>query len=395
MTSPATLAQLSSAQEMVFALIESVDDTTCRRQYHPALSPLGWYLGRCVFIECHWLRRVVLADAQFSPAVENLFTPGRTPLSQQGEALPHKEELLAWAKRWQDDNLARLANPRTLPQHPLLEGAYLQRFILQEYCRHYESMLQVLTERRLAAALPDLAIASPLRPIVPQGEAREMPRGHYRIGAADAPEAYDNELPPQAVELSAFRIATRPVSNSEYLAFMEAGGYAAREYWSEQGWEWLQHTGITAPNHWRRNRDREWLGVGVNGPYELAAEAPLSGISHHEASAFASWAASRGGPLAGACLPHEYQWEVARRLGYLDDTGRAWEWCSNPFHAYTGFRPHPAEEVSVPFFDGRHHALRGSSLHTRPPLRRPSFRGFEPPESRHLFSGMRLVLPAT
>ena len=83
--------------------------------------------------------------------------------------------------------------------------------------------------------------------------------------------------------------------------------------------------------------------------------------------------------------------EVACRLQRLEQTGRAWEWCDNSFYPYDGFRPFPYEEYSAPWFNGNHYSLRGGSLHTRPAIRRPSFRNFYQPDKRHIFAGLRLV----
>jgi iron(II)-dependent oxidoreductase len=123
----------------------------------------------------------------------------------------------------------------------------------------------------------------------------------------------------------------------------------------------------------------------MRGHYPLSADQPVAGISHYEARAFAAW--------AGARLAHEYQWEVAQRLGLLEQTGRVWEWCENRFHPYPGFRPFPYPEYSQPWFDGRHYSLRGGSVHTRPAVRRASFRNFFEADKRHIFAGLRLVFP--
>jgi iron(II)-dependent oxidoreductase len=117
------------------------------------------------------------------------------------------------------------------------------------------------------------------------------------------------------------------------------------------------------------------------------------GLSQHEATAFANWAASLGGNLAGAVVQHEYQWEVAARSGLIEQVGRVWEWCANPFHPYPQFCPYPSDDVSETFFDQRHFSLRGASLHTQPSVRRPSFRNWAPAEDRFRFTGTRLVFP--
>ena len=209
-----------------------------------------------------------------------------------------------------------------------------------------------------------------------------MTPGHYKVGGK-SPTAYDNELPAQQVTLGPYRIAARPVTNSHYLAFMQAGGYQQQTLWSEAGWQWQSQTQCTCPQHWRRDADQQWYGVGVRGGYDLDGNDVLYGLSYYEASAYANWAGGR--------LPHEHQWEVACRLQHLEQTGRAWEWCQNPLFPYEGFKAFPYEDYSSPSFDGQHFALRGGSLHTRPAIKRPSFRNFHAADKRHVFAGLRLV----
>jgi iron(II)-dependent oxidoreductase len=172
------------------------------------------------------------------------------------------------------------------------------------------------------------------------------------------------------------------VSNAEYLAFMQDGGYRRKQLWSNAGWEWCRHHDVRHPDHWRQNEEGHWCGIGVRGTYQLADTEPVCGISHYEASAFARW--------AGGSLPHEYEWETACRLGVLQQTGRVWEWCENTFHPYQGFTAFPYPEYSQPWFDGRHYSLRGGSLHTRASVKRPSFRNFFEADKRHIFAGLRL-----
>ena len=109
----------------------------------------------------------------------------------------------------------------------------------------------------------------------------------------------------------------------------------------------------------------------------------MHGLSRFEAAAFARW--------AGGALPHEYQWEVARRRGVLDGVGAAWEWCANAFHPYPGFRAYPYREYSAPWYDGRHFALRGGGRYTEPEIKRASFRNYYTADCRHIFAGVRLL----
>jgi iron(II)-dependent oxidoreductase len=117
------------------------------------------------------------------------------------------------------------------------------------------------------------------------------------------------------------------------------------------------------------------------------------GLCHYEASAYAAWAGQSDTALAGAVLPHEYQWEIAARLEAIKTLGQIQEWCSNPFHAYPEFAPFPDADISQVAFDGTHVSLRGASLHSPRPLHRISCRDRRPPDQGFGFSGLRLVLP--
>ncbi|WP_177419509.1 SUMF1/EgtB/PvdO family nonheme iron enzyme [endosymbiont of Lamellibrachia barhami] len=287
----------------------------------------------------------------------------------------------------------RLANPATLPDHPLLTNERLQWFLLQEQAKRYETMLLLLNQRSLQIDTSSYQVTQILKTTVPHWETKELSRGHYRVGARDLPAAYDNELPAQAVELTSFRIALDPVSNAEFLAFMEADGYQNPELWDETGQNWLEKHSINHPEYWRQEKTGNWYAMGVNGPSDLPPNEPISGINRHEAQAFANWISALGGKFEGAVLQHEYQWEIAVRTGVIKNLGRAWEWCSNPFHPYPDFQPFPARETSEADFDEHHFTQRGGSLHTQRVLRRPSLRDRARPERRFQLVGLRLVFP--
>jgi len=374
---------LGESQALLLALVADADDATSRAQYHPDLSPLGWHLGHCVYTECFWLHEKVRGDASITAPIADLYTPPRTPKPERGALLPRRRDLVIWAREIQDFNLHYLRNLRPeWRQHPLFEDDYLIHFLVQHNSQHYETMLMILTQKSLGEYRSDGLRPTPLRAAPLNRETVALPAGHYRVGG-ERPTAYDNEVPKQQADLGPFSIGRQPVTNAEYLGFIEDGGYHNRSLWDEQGWEWLGNSGIEHPDHWRSTDDGAWHGIGIRGAYELAAGEPVSGISHHEASAFARW--------AGAQLPHEYQWEVACRVGLLEGTGRVWEWCRNTFHPYAGYSAFPYEEYSRPWFDQRHYSLKGGSLHTRPAIKRPSFRNFFEADKRHVFAGLRLV----
>lgn len=379
----ALITELEMAHALVLALVEDTDEATYRTQYHPDLSPLGWHLGHCVFTECLWLHENIRGDDSVTAPIADFYIPPRTPKPERGQLLPPREPMLNWVRDLQAYNLHFLADiPPRWRDHELLRDNYIIHFLIQHYSQHYETMLMVLTQKALAETSLNGLNPSPMTAKMPDKIRIEIPAGHYRIGG-EAPTAYDNEVPPQHAELGGFRISKTPVSNAEFLGFIEDRGYQRKELWDYEGWAWLEQQTVSSPDHWRQTNEGVWYGVSMRGSYELAPDEPVSGISRHEARAFANWAGGR--------LPHEYQWEAACRTGVLEQTGRAWEWCDNTFHPYDGFKPFPYPEYSQPWFDENHYSLRGGCLHTRPAIKRPSFRNFYEADKRHIFAGLRLV----
>jgi iron(II)-dependent oxidoreductase len=382
-TDPALLDELRMAQDLVMALVEQLDEDSYRQQFHPELSPLGWHLGHCTYTECYWLQEVVQQDNRFTAPVRALYTPPLTPKPERGKKIPAPAVMQQWVHGMQSLNHETFAAAASgIREHPLMQNDYLLHFLIQHYSQHYETMLMVLTQKALAGTRHDYPVANPLLANEPAPKTISIAAGHYRVGGKK-PVAFDNELPAQHATLGPYQIASKPVCNGEFLAFMEDGGYKEQGLWSDDGWRWLEQENISGPQHWRKNSAGNWYGIGLRGAYDLHADDVVTGISRHEAQAYANWAGGR--------LPHEHQWEVACRYHPLEDTGRAWEWCENQFYPYEGFTPFPYREYSQEWFDGKHYSLRGGSLHTRPAIKRASFRNFYQSDKRHMFAGLRLV----
>lgn len=379
--------ELRQARELLVALGESLDEGDWRQQYHPELSPPGWHLGHCAWTESYWLQEIVGGDDRHTRQFRALYTPTESVKQERGALLPPPVELLQWTRGLQslNDDLLDL-NPPRLRDHALMQDGYLLHFLTQHYSQHYESMLMVLAQRARQAGTGEISVARTPGAHLPEPATVAVEPGHYRVGGS-APLACDNELPQQQVTLGPYRIATRPVGNAAYLAFMQDGGYTRQELWSVAGWQWQQRRQPTCPEYWQQDDTGNWYGIAPRGAYALSADEPVTGVSHHEAEAYANWAGGR--------LPHEHQWEVACRLQLLEATGRAWEWCGNTFFPYAGFRAFPYAGYSQPWFDDRHYTLRGGSVHTRPSIRRASFRNFYPPGKRHIFAGLRLAYDTT
>lgn len=371
-----TLSALQAIQQQLVALVAPLAADELRAQYHPDLSPLGWHLGHCAYVEAFWLQ----ADTRASR--RTLYMPEHSPKHTRGTRLPPKAELLGLVQARQQQTVATLTDPACRPRPPL-SRATLAGFLLQHHAQHIETMQQALAQR--TALLHSDATGTPMQPVHPAGDIVQLPAGTYLLGSS-ATDAYDNERPPRQIRLGPVRLARQPVRNAEYLAFMAEGGYRDRRWWSPAGWQWRTAHDVRQPEHWCRDHSGGWLLLTPTGAAPLCGDAALLGINRFEAEAYASWAGGR--------LPHEYEWEAAAGLGLLEGIGGAWEWCGNRFHPYPSFRAFPYDGYSLPWFDGRHHVLRGASPYTLPCLRRESFRNFYTPEKRHVFAGCRLAFDA-
>lgn len=231
--------------------------------------------------------------------------------------------------------------------------------------------------------------------------------GVHGFGHGGAAFAFDNEGPEHQAVLTPFSLADRPVTNGEFLAFMEDGGYERPEHWLSDGWAAVCAQGRTAPFYWRRS-ETGWREFTLHGLQPLDGEAPVCHLDYYEASAFAAWAGFR--------LPEEREWEYAARTydaeggrwadpaGRLhpaapEDTGplhglfgEVWEWTRSAYSPYPGYR---APEGAIGEYNGKfmcgQFVLRGGSALTPPDHVRASYRNFFPPGARWQMTGLRLA----
>jgi ergothioneine biosynthesis protein EgtB len=235
---------------------------------------------------------------------------------------------------------------------------------------------------------------NPLRPAYepgwrepgPAGPVRLLdgPQGMVEIGNDGGGFAFDNETPRHHAYLTPYRITSGLVTNGEWLAFMEAGGYGEPLLWMSDGWAACHTGGWEAPLYWERGGD-SWMQFGLGGLKPVNPAMPVRHISWYEADAFARWAGRR--------LPTEEEWEAAGALpAFAEAEGIAWQWTGSPYRPYPGFRPWPG---AVGEYNGKfminQMVLRGGSQATPPGHARRSYRNFFPPSSRWQFSGVRLA----
>ena len=253
----------------------------------------------------------------------------------------------------------------------------------------------------------------------------DVPGGTFMLGSSpDEPFVFDNEKWAHAVELQPFSIARAAVTQGEYAAFIDDGGYTARQHWSDEGWKWLTEEGAdghvyfrkVSGGSWERRRFDEWV--------EFEPHRAVVHVNWFEAEAFCRWAGRR--------LPTELEWEAAaaggvrgkrsgrypwgdeeptretanldwQAMGTIDvgalpasDSpcgcrqmiGNVWEWTSTDFKPFPGFAPDAYAAYSKPWFDTRK-VMRGGCWTTRTRLIRTNYRNFQTPDRRDVLTGFR------
>ncbi len=419
-------------------LVEELEAEAAEGQHSELMSPIVWDLGHVANFEERWLVRALdrssgLDDA-LAAAVEvveeadRTFDPRETPRRRRGDLeLPTfgaaLEQMAAVRRKVQ----ATLRKVPLDPAHPLLADGYVYSMVAQHEAVHLETMLQAIQLR------PDLMFGPAEELPVPPRPARSptehmilVPAGAFVLGTDGREREYDNERPAHELTLDAYRIGAAPVTNGEYLEFMNAGGYRDESWWCEAGRAWLKEADARAPKHWLR-LDDIWMLRSFGRIKRLDPERPVMHVSWYEASAYARWAGKR--------LPTEAEWEkaaswnpalcVARRCPWGDAApsvelgnfdlrffepmpvgsyprgrsfygchqmlGDVWEWTSSTFDGYPGFEAFPYDEYSKIFFGDEYRVLRGGSWAMSSVATRNTLRNWDYPQRRQIFAGFRVA----
>ncbi|WP_460217765.1 ergothioneine biosynthesis protein EgtB [Psychroserpens sp. MEBiC05023] len=204
--------------------------------------------------------------------------------------------------------------------------------------------------------------------------------GVYNIGHDGDSFCYDNELGKHKVFLHDFEISDQLVTNAEYMAFINAGGYQDFNLWHAEGWDFIQEHNIKSPKYWHKV-DGKWHHYTLNGFKAVNPKTPVSHLSFYEAYAFAEWKQMR--------LPTEFEWEIASQYFNF---GQLWEWTNSAYLPYPNFSKAPGAlgEYNGKFMVNQM-VLRGASVATFKNHSRPTYRNFFHPQMRWQFSGIRLV----
>ncbi|MFI5932915.1 ergothioneine biosynthesis protein EgtB [Actinoplanes sp. NPDC051494] len=419
-------AAMERARVRTALLTDAVDDDDLVRQHSPIMSPLVWDLAHLGNQEELWLVRDVGGREPVRQDIDELYDAFKHARKDRpGLPLLDPAEARRYVAQVRDKALDVLDHVR-LDDRRLVADGFAFGMIVQHEQQHDETMLAT---HQLRTGAPVLTAPEP--PAARNTVSGEVlvPGGSFTMGTDTEPWALDNERPSVAVDVPAFYIDVAPVTNAQYAAFIAAGGYDEPRWWSERGWAHRQEAGLVAPMHWQRDGDG-WSYTRFGRTRRVIRDEPVVHVSYFEAEAYATWAGRR--------LPTEAEWEKAARhdpatgrsrrfpwgdgspeprhanLGqrhlapapvgaYPDGAspygvhqlmGDVWEWTSSGFHPYPGFTVFPYAEYSQVFFGGDYKVLRGGSFGTDEAAVRGTFRNWDHPIRRQIFSGFRCARDA-
>ena len=380
---------LLTAYQRVRAYTEKLCEPLTVEDYIPQpivdVSPAKWNIAHTTwFFEEMILKQFVADYTVFDEKFGFLFnsyynTIGeRTPRDNRGAlSRPTVGEVFAFRKHV-DEQMAKLLASPTSP-----EIAELVILGLNHEQQHQELFL---TDLKYTLSI------NPLFPAYREGFAPEestatgtgsfieLKEGIYEIGYNGDGFCFDNELSRHKVYLNDFAISDRPVTNAEFIEFIEAGGYTDFRFWHSEGWDWVNREQIRSPLYWNKI-DGKWNSFTLGGMRPLVPEASVCHVSFYEASAFAEWKGMR--------LPTEFEWEAANDRF---DWGKRWEWTNSAYLPYPGFAKAAG---AVGEYNGKfmvnQMVLRGASIATPDGHSRPTYRNFFHPHLRWQFTGIRLA----
>ncbi len=370
----------------------------------PDVSPTKWHLAHTTwFFETFVLKAYAQRFAAFDERYHFLFNsyyytagsmharPKRGLLSR-----PTWDEVLSYREHVNEAVLDLLGTTDDADALFRIElGLHHER-------QHQELLLTDI--KHVLSCNPLRPAMNPYLPTPPSAELAELrfnehPGGTVRTGARDADFCFDNETPEHDSLLQPHAIANRLVTNAEFLAFVEDGGYSNSEFWLSDGWASVNDNGWQRPLYWSEDNQAEFT---LGGMRDLDLAAPVSHVSYYEADAYARWCDAR--------LPTEFEWECHARDLPLNGNmlenklwhpaasdgpqffGDVWEWTSSAYGPYPGFKPLAG---SLGEYNGKfmcnQMTVRGGSCVSAADHLRASYRSFFYPDARWQFLGIRLA----
>jgi iron(II)-dependent oxidoreductase len=427
------LSVLDTARLRTLALTD-IDEGELTAQHSALMSPLVWDLAHIGNQEDIWLVRTAGGRPGVRPDLDGVYDAFQHPRSTRPE-LPmlRADQARRYIAEVRDQALQLLGDAPTDTDDPLLTGRFVLGMIAQHEQQHDETMLATHQLRQGAAVLH-----APAPPPAPADAARLprevlIPGGAFTMGTSTDPWALDNERPAHSVHVPAFYLDTTPVTNEAYQAFIADGGYTDPRWWTDEGWRHRTQAELEAPLFWIRDGSssgNSWLRRRFGLVEPVPGDEPVVHVCWYEADAYARWAGRR--------LPTEAEWEKAARHDPAADRSRrypwgdadpapehanlgqrhlqpapagsypagqspngvrqligdVWEWTSSDLAPYPGFTAFPYKEYSEVFFGPDYKVLRGGAFGVDPVVCRGTFRNWDYPIRRQIFSGFRTARDA-
>ena len=364
-------------------LIKSL--TNCGKSFYNLkvsdhLSPVGWHVIHCLFIECIWIRKLFLNKTVLCNKLKSIGDSINTPVKKRGINLPEFKEVLNLCVKEFMENInfiERISEKKV--KRKKLDIRYILKFLINHHSQHLETIKSIINiiqinkknylENKFQIINSNVFKIDPLI----------INKGNYKYGSTNNTFSYDNEKPINNITINSFKIAKNLITVSQWLGFINENGYKRKELWTKKGWFWKNKENISKPLNWvfLDKKLSIYTHRGLEKPIE---NKPVTHISLYELEAFAKWQNLR--------IPHEIEWEIASKK--LTNTNLVWEWCRNIFYPYKGFTAFPYKEYSKPWFNSKYYTLRGSSIYSEKEIKRNTFRNFYEANTRHIFSGGRL-----
>ncbi|MBX5455190.1 MAG: SUMF1/EgtB/PvdO family nonheme iron enzyme [Acidobacteriia bacterium] len=425
------IAALRDARARTLSLVADLDAEQLIGPKLEIVNPPLWEIGHIAWFYEYFVLRNLDGRPRSLPNADALYNSSKVAHERRWHLpLPSLGETLAYLARVEQKLIERLHSD-------FASEAETQLYLLGIY--HEDMHGEALTYTRQTLGYPAPVFsedkASPHANNEEVGPLRgdvEVPGGRFWLGAFPGGAfVFDNEKWAHPVEVRPFRIARAPVSNAEFLAFIEDGGYRQRRFWDEAGWQWRTEAAAEHPAYWVPQGGGRFAVRRFAALEPLAPNQPVMHVNCYEAMAWCRWAGRR--------LPSEAEWEMAaaadpdvlgktapskRRYPWGDALpsrihanldgyalgprdvgaypagdsawgcrqmlGNVWEWTASRFEPYPGFSPDAYEDYSAPWFGSRM-VLRGGSWATRARLITTTYRNFFTPERRDIFASFRTV----
>lgn len=429
-TPSAMLAALADARRTTDALFDIVRTDSLYERPIPERHRIVFYIGHLEAFDRNLFSGRLLQPAKSSAELDRLFAFGIDPVggglpTDQPSDWPALDVVRQYVRKVRDEldeGLARLGEGGGGE----FSSTLLLNVAIEHRLMHAETLAYMLHrlpyDRKIAPAGAVQLIPPAASPAM-----SEIPAGPALLGLSRDEDTFgwDNEHERHSTDVPPFAIDRYKTTNSEYLAFIDDGGYERRELWNDADWTWKESNGVSHPAFWER-QGTEWVWKGMFAAIPLLLDWPVY-VSHAEASAYA-----RG---VGKSLPTEAQWQRAAYgapdglsrsypwgsespdatrgnfdfqnweplsvashaagasgFGVEDTVGNGWEWTASVFAPFPGFEAFPFYPgYSADFFDGKHYVIKGASPRTGACMLRPSFRNWFQPHYQYVYAGFRCV----